>query len=341
MTTLPSTDSGGPADPTYRQYTPDQAATYAKHRPSPPPALVNLILGHHAATGGRRGVLLDVGCGPGMATRALSPHFGSAIGCDAGESMIQVARELGGETATGQPIRWEVCDAETIDQIPSLVPTESIDLVTAAYAAHWFDMPKFWAAAAKILKPGGTVALWTSFREEVGVSPAFYQCDLPVPATPEEAKVRAIFTRFHAQVLDAYSVAGTQVTRDGYRNLPMPWDSPATARFFERDTFFRRELDRRDLAGAGSSTEDVAKTVAADPLAASIWQRVENLLDTMDAVTRWREAHPDLAGTDRDCVKLLISETMQAVADGKAKIDFRNIFLGKKTVLLCVKRAAG
>lgn len=31
--------------------------------------------------------------------------------------------------------------------------------------AHWFDMPKFWAAAAKVLKPGGTVAIWTVFRQ--------------------------------------------------------------------------------------------------------------------------------------------------------------------------------
>jgi trans-aconitate 3-methyltransferase len=27
--------------------------------------------------------------------------------------------------------------------------------------AHWFDMTKFWAEAAKVVKPGGTVALWT------------------------------------------------------------------------------------------------------------------------------------------------------------------------------------
>jgi hypothetical protein len=29
------------------------------------------------------------------------------------------------------------------------------------YQAHWFDMAKFWAKAAKIVKPEGTVALWT------------------------------------------------------------------------------------------------------------------------------------------------------------------------------------
>lgn len=145
--------------------------------------------------------------------------------------------------------------------------------------------------------------------------------------------MRAIFSRFHDEVLDAYSVPGTKITRDGYKNLTMPWDVPATAGLFDRDTLLRRELDRDELAGGYT-----AKAVAADPLAVSIWQRVENFLNTMDAVTRWREAHPDLAGTDKDCVRVLMAETIEAVAEGKAKIDFRNLLLGRKTVVLCVKR---
>jgi hypothetical protein len=189
--------------------------------------------------------------------------------------------------------------------------------------AHWFDMPKFWAVVADVLKPGGTVALWTGFRETVE------------PTTPEEAKVRAIFSRFQDDVLDAYGVPGTQISRDGYRNLAMPWDIPATAGLFDQHTFLRRELDRSELADG----ESEAKKVVADPLATTIWRRVENFLNTMDAVTRWREAHPDLAGTERDCVKSLIKETVDAVAEGKAKIDFRNLLMGRKTVVLCVKRS--
>lgn len=29
------------------------------------------------------------------------------------------------------------------------------------FQAHWFDMEKFWVEAAKVVRPGGTVALWT------------------------------------------------------------------------------------------------------------------------------------------------------------------------------------
>jgi len=131
MATEQGTNS--PADPTYRQYTREQAATYAKHRPSPPPALVKLILDYHTSTGGCTDVLLDVGCGPGIATRALAKHFDVAVGSDAGESMIQVANELGGQTATGGQIRWVVCPAEEVGQIDG-VEKQTVDLVVAAYA---------------------------------------------------------------------------------------------------------------------------------------------------------------------------------------------------------------
>ncbi|KAK1753238.1 trans-aconitate 3-methyltransferase [Echria macrotheca] len=319
-------------DPTYRLYSPTQATAYAKHRPSPPPALVSLILDHHAATGGKTDTLLDVGCGPGMATRVFAPHFGVAIGSDAGESMIRVASELGGVTATGAPVRWIVSAAEEIDRI-SGVGEGSVDLVIAAYAAHWFDMPAFWTAAARILKPGGTVALWTGFRDT-----------RVLPKSPEEAKVRAIFERFHEEVLERYAVAGSQITRDGYRNLTMPWGVPSSelSEAFEKDSFLRRELDRDDLAAMGGSkegnVEETAKKVAADPLATTIWKRVENFLETLDPVTRWREAHPQLAGTEEDCVRVLVRETVEAVKEGKEGIDFRNLLVGRKTVVLCVKR---
>jgi len=163
----------------------------------------------------------------------------------------------------------------------------------------------------------------------------------PEPKTPEEAKVRAIYTRFHEDIIDAYSVEGNKISSNGYKDLILPWSensglSPTTAALFDRDAFVRKELPREGLAMGG----DTVKAVAKDPLATSIWQRVENLLNTFDPVMRWRETHPELVGTDKDCVKLLIAETVEAVKDGKANIDFRNLLPGRTTVVLLVKRVA-
>lgn len=162
-------------DKTFRSYNTAQAAAYASGRDSYNPQLYETILSHHVRTGGVLGTVLDVGCGSGNATRSIAPNFGRAIGIDPSAEMIQAARSLGGSAKEGA-IRYENMPAEGCASTPG-VDAESVDLVTAAMAvrfrvfylqfngdvikAHWFDMNVFWREAANILRPSGTVALWT------------------------------------------------------------------------------------------------------------------------------------------------------------------------------------
>ena len=92
-------------------------------------------------------MLLDVGCGPGMATRALAKYFDATVGSDAGESMIQIAKELGGETAKGGQIRWVVCPAEDVGKIDE-VEKGSVDLIIAAYAVSLLAPSQFFPRLA-------------------------------------------------------------------------------------------------------------------------------------------------------------------------------------------------
>jgi len=121
------------SDPTFRYYKPAQAQQYAGARPAYPPVLYEHIFAEHAASGGRFGFVVDVGCGPGTATRDLAPAFEHAVGIDAGEEMIKVARERGGESKRGERIRFEVCEAERMASAPGL-PLGEVDLITAATA---------------------------------------------------------------------------------------------------------------------------------------------------------------------------------------------------------------
>lgn len=155
-----ATTTTNPSDPTFRSYTLEEAKIYATHRLSYPEALYNKVLEHHASTGGQFGLLFDVGCGPGNATRDVALSFDEALGADPGEAMIGAARDLGGKMKSGKGIRYEVSGAEEISGVEGLA-RESVDLLISAMAVHWFDVPKFWAEAAKVVKPGGTVALWT------------------------------------------------------------------------------------------------------------------------------------------------------------------------------------
>lgn len=129
---------------TFRSFTSADASHYAQFRLDYHPTLYNTLLQQHTSTGGKLDTLLDVGCGPRTATRTLGTRFQHVIGLDPSEGMITSAKELGGTSRSGESIHFAVSSAEVL----SGVAEGSIDLLIAATAAHWFDLPAFWARAA-------------------------------------------------------------------------------------------------------------------------------------------------------------------------------------------------
>lgn len=125
-----------PSDPTFRRYTSAQAAAYAHGRGTYPPALYDLILSHHIQTGGKTTTLLDIGTGPGTALRSLALSFTHAHGLDPSPAMISTARSLGGSTASGAPIRFDVSTAEELGANVAGIEDGTVDMITAATAAH-------------------------------------------------------------------------------------------------------------------------------------------------------------------------------------------------------------
>ncbi|QSS63565.1 hypothetical protein I7I51_00623 [Histoplasma capsulatum] len=173
------------AESTFRAYTHGQGLSYAQNRLGYEPEFLQFIIDHHTSTGGQLDTIVDVGCGPGTAVRALAPYFAHAIGLDQSEGMISTARSLGGSTsspsspsssssssslssssssssssAVPEPINFQVSTAEDLGSqlSPPLIADNSVDLLTAAAAAHWFDMSRFWPRAAQVLNPGGSSA---------------------------------------------------------------------------------------------------------------------------------------------------------------------------------------
>ncbi len=73
-----SIDAPQPSDTTFRTYTAAQVEEYTRRRGGYPERLIDETLKIHASTGGTFGAVLDLGCGPGSATRDLAPYFDHA-----------------------------------------------------------------------------------------------------------------------------------------------------------------------------------------------------------------------------------------------------------------------
>ena len=119
--------------------------SYALYRPDYPPELPAFL----ACTSPGRGVAVDVGCGNGQLTVQLAEHFSKVIGTD--PSADQIAHPTSHD-------RVEYFRAPAERQP---VPDQTADLITAAQAAHWFDMPAFCAEVRRIARSEAVVALIT------------------------------------------------------------------------------------------------------------------------------------------------------------------------------------
>lgn len=127
-----------------------QAAAYKLFRPTYPPALYTAILRYAAAQGNAgRDVAADVACGSGQASVDLAKLFKHTIGVDASAQQVANAPVIPGVT-------FQQGTAEATNLAPA-----SCDLVAVATALHWFDLPAFYKEAARVLKPRGTLAIWT------------------------------------------------------------------------------------------------------------------------------------------------------------------------------------
>ncbi|KAH9898968.1 methyltransferase [Xylariomycetidae sp. FL2044] len=274
----PSTMAQKEAETTFRSYTHQQGTGYAQSRRDYPDWIYQHILEHHTSTGGSLDTILDVGCGPGTAVRRLALHFTHAIGLDPSEGMLSSAKSLGGTSRTAEPIRFEIATGEDLgSNLVSPIAHSSVDLVTAATAVHWFDLPRFWPRVAEVLKPGGTVALWCGGNLRVH------------PSTPNHAELQAVFDELDEKHLQPYMEKGNWLTRGLYQDLTLPWMVDEPVPELLQDSLVRME------AKEDSQTTPRTYTLEA----------FEKLFNTASPVVRWREAHPTLAGTEEDVLKVV------------------------------------
>ncbi|KAI9832803.1 MAG: hypothetical protein M1819_004023 [Sarea resinae] len=305
--------AGRSKDPTFLHYDAHQASTYAEERSSYPVPLYNTLLDFHAKSGGQFGSLLDVGCGHGAATRDLAVHFDKTVGVDPSPEMVNVARKIGGKSKESD-VRFEVSGAEDCKGAVDS-ETKDFDMIISAMAAHWFDMGRFWETAASLLKPNGTVGLWTM---------SSLYCH---PSTHNASEVQKILFHLEREILDPHELPGNRVSRDMYDNLPLPWQTSPTVPAFPPALFERVEWNR------DGSVDGNGEFLGGNQ--ATTLENLEKGLATASMVTRWRDAHPELVGTPQDCVSQTISALREALEGNESFVN------GASTTLLMFKKRIG
>jgi SAM-dependent methyltransferase len=122
------------------------AARYSKVRPFFHDEVVHRIRSFTAIPHFRRA--LDVGCGSGQSSIALSTFSGHVIGVDASQDMLDQAPPC-------PNISYRLGVAEQLDFSPG-----EFDLISVGSALHWFDQDRFFAECQKVLSPSGVLAVY-------------------------------------------------------------------------------------------------------------------------------------------------------------------------------------
>eukprot|EP00884_Botryococcus_braunii_P010247 jgi/Botrbrau1/19223/Bobra.0077s0123.1 len=124
-----------------------QASQYGQFRPTYSDELYRTI--YDFARPGSTDLAVDLGCGSGQAARELARKYAKVVAMDASEAQISQALKL-------PNIEYRCGPAEETG-----LPDHCADLLTVAQALHWMDLDRFYTEARRILKPGGTVAVWS------------------------------------------------------------------------------------------------------------------------------------------------------------------------------------
>lgn len=166
-----------------------QSKCYRHYRPGYPPVLFEWL----AKLCQRRQTAWDCATGNGQAAIDLAGHFEHVIATDA--SADQLAAAIPCEQVSYLRARAE----------SSALANGSMDLITVAQAAHWFDHAHFNREVARVLRPGGVLAIWTYGLGGI------------------DAQIDPVLQYFYEKVVDPYWPPERAHVASGYRSIPFPF----------------------------------------------------------------------------------------------------------------------
>ena len=129
------------------------ADLYDFYRPQPPTVLLDLLT--QLAETARPELVVDIGSGSGLSTRAWAGRAGAVIGVEPNADMRQQAEQR----TAAQPNLSSISYREGVSTQTGL-PDDCADIVTISQALHWMEPEPTFAEVARILRQGGVFAAY-------------------------------------------------------------------------------------------------------------------------------------------------------------------------------------
>lgn len=129
-------------------------AAYVSNRPPYTKPLYDVIFGYHKQNSNEWHHAYDMGTGIGIVAAQLATRFESVTASDPSANHISNATSYMSTNFKKQNVKFVQCKAEDASRLDA----DSVDMVTMGQAIHFTEYPLTMAAAARVLRPGGTFA---------------------------------------------------------------------------------------------------------------------------------------------------------------------------------------
>ena len=145
----------------------------------------------------------DCATGNGQAAIGLCKYFKNVIASDASKGQLECQFNRNN-------IMYEMFPAENAD-----IQDNSVDLITVAQAAHWFDLDKFYKEVTRISKSNGVLAIW---------SYGMHKIDNDIDKISEKLNVGG-------DILGRYWPRETNYVKEDYKTIPFPFKEIPAPKF--------------------------------------------------------------------------------------------------------------
>jgi SAM-dependent methyltransferase len=135
------------------------AEFYEQYRPPYPAKFFRTVAGKLKLD--KRHALIDLGTGPGVLALGFAPSVGRAVGVDPEPTMLAAARAAAKRAGI---------DVTFIEGKAEDLPADigSFDVITIGRALHWMDHAALGPVFARLVAPGGAIAICASFSARDG-----------------------------------------------------------------------------------------------------------------------------------------------------------------------------